>query len=298
MWGRHHEAMPVGVVDVGSNTVRLLVEVRGTPVLSERELLRLGADVERFGRISAEKLDLASRVVAGYAKDARAAGVQELEVLITSPGRQAENGTELLERLEAAADCPTRILTAVEEGRLAFVGAVGLAGPPARRTVAVVDVGGGSAQVVVGTRRDGPQWARSIDLGSQRLTSRLLGDDPPGPEAVAAAQAEVEPYAAPLEPPMPRAAYAVGGSARALKRMVGPRLGPDELAEALAILSSTPAASVAREFEIDPGRTRTLTAGAVILSALQARLDAPLKVVRGVLRDGALGELEARLLAA
>jgi exopolyphosphatase / guanosine-5'-triphosphate,3'-diphosphate pyrophosphatase len=298
MWGRHHEAMPVGVVDVGSNTVRLLVEVRGRPVLSERELLRLGADVERFGRISAEKLDEAARVVAGYARDARAAGVLELEVLITSPGRQAENGAELLARLEEAAAAPARILSAVEEGRLAFVGAIAIASPSARRSVAVVDVGGGSAQVVVGTRRDGPQWARSIDLGSQRLTSRLLGDNPAGREAVAAAQAEVAGYVEPLEPPTARSAYAVGGSARALKRMVGPRLGADELAEALRILAVTPAAEVAGTFEIDAGRTRTLTAGAVILSALQARLDTPLKVVRGGLRDGALSELEARLLAA
>jgi exopolyphosphatase/guanosine-5'-triphosphate,3'-diphosphate pyrophosphatase len=298
MWGRHDEAMPIGVVDVGSNTVRLLVEVRGEPVLSERELLRLGDDVERSGRISEEKLELATRLVTGYAADARAAGVRDLEVLITSPGRQAANGDELLERLREAADFPARILSAVEEGRLAFVGAVRIAGPPARRTVAVVDVGGGSAQVVVGTRRDGPHWAGSIDLGSQRLTSRLLTGNPPGSDAVTAAKAEAAPYVAELEPPKPRSAYAVGGSARALKRMVGPRLGSDELDEALAILSSTPAAVVAREYDLDPGRTQTLVAGAVILAALQARLETPLKVVRGGLRDGAIGELEARVLAA
>jgi exopolyphosphatase / guanosine-5'-triphosphate,3'-diphosphate pyrophosphatase len=298
MWGRHHEAMPVGVVDVGSNTVRLLVEVQGRPVLSERELLRLGDDVEKHGRISGEKLELAAEVVADYVKDARAAGVLELEILITSPGRQAENGQALLERLEQASGCPTRIVSATEEGRLAFVGAISLADPPARRRVAVVDVGGGSAQVVVGTRRDGPAWSGSIDLGSQRLTSRLLGGDPPDKSAIAAARTEAASYAEQLDPPQPRGAYAVGGSARALKRMVGARLGADELAEALKILAVTPAATVARKYDIDPGRTRTLAAGAVILAALQARLDTPLKVVRGGLRDGALSELEARLLAA
>ena len=80
--------------------------------------------------------------------------------------------------------------------------------------------------------------------------------------------------------------------------MVGARLGADELTEALEILAVTPAATVARRYDIDPGRTRTLAAGAVILAALQARLNTPLKVVRGGLRDGALSELEARLLAA
>ena len=201
MWGRHHGGVPVGVIDVGSNTVRLLVVRGGRPVLSEREMLRLGADVERDGRISDQKLAQAAEVVAGYAEDARSAGVEELEVLITSPGRQAANGDELLEVLALAARCPVRVLSSAEEGRLAFVGAVGLATPPPRRTVAVVDVGGGSAQVVVGTRRDGPSWQQSIDLGSQRLTSRLLPDEPPGEWAVRRASAEVARYLTGLVPP-------------------------------------------------------------------------------------------------
>ena len=173
----------MGVIDVGSNTVRLLVTHGARPAFSEREMLRLGADVEETGRISDLKLARAAEVVARYADDARAAKVERLEVLITSPGRQAANANDLLEGLTLAARCPVRVLSAAEEGRLAFVGAVGLATPPPRRTVAVVDVGGGSAQVVVGSRKTGPQWARSIDLGSQRLTSRLLSADPPGAPA-------------------------------------------------------------------------------------------------------------------
>ena len=173
MWRRHHEAMPVGVVDVGSNTVRLLVEVRGQPVLSERELLRLGADVEQDGRISPEKLELAAEVVAGFAADARAAGVTELEVLITSPGRQAENGGELLARLEAAAGFPARILTAVEEGRLAFVGAIALARPagaaPRGRRRRRRRLG-------AGRRRNAPRRPAVGALDRSRLTA---ADEPP-----------------------------------------------------------------------------------------------------------------------
>ena len=93
-----------------------------------------------------------------------------------------------------------------------------------------------------------------------------------------------------LTPSAAARARSSGSSVRAL--------GRDELAEARSILASTPASVVAREFAIDPGRTRTLAAGAVILSALQERLDAPLRVVRGGLRDGAISELEARALAA
>src|SRR6185437_6816202 len=176
MWGRHHGDMPVGVVDVGSNTVRLLVVRRGRAVLTEREMLRLGSDVERNGRISPVKLARTAEVVSLYVDDARALGVDQPEILITSPGRQAANGDELVETLALATGCPVRVLSAVDEGRLAFLGATEAASPPPGRRVAVVDVGGGSAQVVVGTRRDGVEWVRSIDLGSQRLTSRLLSD--------------------------------------------------------------------------------------------------------------------------
>lgn len=298
MWGRHHAGMPVGVVDVGSNTVRLLVVRDGRPMLSEREMLRLGADVERNGRISDAKLNEAAEVVRGYAEDARSAGVERLEVLVTSPGRQASNGEELLEALALATRAPARILSAAEEGRLAFVGAVGFAGPPPRRSVAVVDVGGGSAQVVVGTRREGARWQRSIDIGSQRLTSRLLSAEPPGAQAIAAARAEVAEYLAGVDPPPHRAAYAVGGSARALKRMMGSRLGGSELAEALELVAGTPPAELAKRYGIDADRTRTLAGGTVILAAFQALLDTPLKVVRGGLRDGAIAELAARRAAA
>ena len=298
MWGRHHAGMAVGVIDVGSNTVRLLVTHGVQPELSEREMLRLGADVEQSGRISDGKLAQAAEVVARYAEDARAAKVERLEILITSPGRQAENGDDLLEVLALAGRCPARILSAAEEGRLAFVGAVGLATPPPRRTVAVVDVGGGSAQVVVGTRREGPRWQHSIDLGSQRLTSRLLSGEPPGLEAVESACAEVAGYLAGVAPPSPRTAYAVGGSARALKRIVGPRLGGDELAFLLELVAATPATELGKRYGIAAERTRTIAAGTVILAAFQALLDTPLKVVRGGLRDGAVAELAARRAAA
>jgi exopolyphosphatase / guanosine-5'-triphosphate,3'-diphosphate pyrophosphatase len=286
--------MPLGVVDVGSNTVRLLVTRRGRPILSEREMLRLGADVELSGRIGEEKLARTASVVARYAEDARAAGVDNLEVLITSPGRQAANAEQLAVSIERASRCPVRILSAAEEARLGFLGAMEAISPPARRVVAVVDVGGGSAQVAVGTRRDGPQWIRSIDLGSQRLTSRLLPDDPPGRESLEAARAEVERQLESFDPPEPRTAYAIGGSARAVKRIVGASLGRQELEAALALLAATPESELVRLFEIAEERTRTVAAGAVILAALQQRLGAPLRVVRGGLRDGALVELAAR----
>jgi exopolyphosphatase/guanosine-5'-triphosphate,3'-diphosphate pyrophosphatase len=288
----------VGVIDVGSNTVRLVVADGGRQVLSQRQMLHLGADVELHGEIPEAKLEAAAQLVGSYADAAREAGATRIGVLITSPGRQAANGNALLARLSLAANCSTRVLSAVEEARLGFAGAVDVACPPSRRRVAVVDVGGGSAQVVVGTRRGGPEWLRSIDLGSQRLTSRLLQADPPGDAAIGAARAEVAGYLHDFEPPEPRLALAVGGSARALKRIVGPRLGGEELEEALTLLAGTPGAEIVERFGIAAERVGTLPAGAAILAELQGRLATPLKVVRGGVREGALLELTDRRAAA
>jgi exopolyphosphatase/guanosine-5'-triphosphate,3'-diphosphate pyrophosphatase len=110
--------------------------------------------------------------VAEYVKQARGHGARGVEVLVTSPGRQATNGDELVTRLERATHVPVRLLSAVDEARLGFAGGVAATRIPPGRSVAVVDVGGGSAQIAVGTRRDGPTWMRSIDIGSIRLTSR------------------------------------------------------------------------------------------------------------------------------
>jgi exopolyphosphatase/guanosine-5'-triphosphate,3'-diphosphate pyrophosphatase len=298
MWDRHHGDVPVGVIDVGSNTVRLKVAHDGDGLVSVREMLRLGADVEQHGRISDAKLAETVAVVRRFADLARSHGATELDILLTSPGRQAENGADLRDALARAAICEARILSSVEEGLLAFSGALSVATPPAGRLVAVVDVGGGSAQVVVGSRRDGPVWARSIDIGSQRLTSRLLGDDPPGLEALAAARAEVGRHLEDFDAPSPRLSLAVGGSARAIRRIAGSRLGPEELGRVIHLLATTTSQRLVDEHGVDPDRVRTIAAGTLILSELQQRLGTPLKVVRAGLREGALLELSERRAAA
>jgi len=122
--------VPVGVIDVGSNTVRLKVAQGTEELVSVREMLRLGAEVEEHGLIAPAKLAETSKVVRRFSDIARASGATELEVLITSPGRQAENGDELLAALARAGNCDARILTAAEEGLLAFNGALSAASSP------------------------------------------------------------------------------------------------------------------------------------------------------------------------
>jgi exopolyphosphatase/guanosine-5'-triphosphate,3'-diphosphate pyrophosphatase len=290
--------MVVGVVDVGANTVRLQVS-RGKEILvREKAMLRLGEAIERWGRIPDEKLDETAAVVARFAAEAHRHGVQRLEVLVTSPGRQAANGEELVGRLAAAAGAPARVLDATEEGRLGFLGATATTRGPSKQLIAVVDVGGGSAQIVVGTRRNGPAWARSLDIGSMRLTSRMGFSDPPGAEALATARAEVVRLLEGVVPPLPQAAIAVGGSARAIRSIVGPDLGAEELERVLDLLARLPAAKVVARYGVEPDRVPTLPAGAVILAAIRERLAVPLRVGRGGVREGALLELVSRREAA
>jgi exopolyphosphatase / guanosine-5'-triphosphate,3'-diphosphate pyrophosphatase len=298
LWGRHDDAMLVGVIDVGSNTVRLVVTRKDETVLQRRALVRLGEGIERTGSISELKLAETAHAVADFARLARKEGAERVEVLVTSPGRQAANGEDLLERLTVAARVPVRLLSAAEEGRLAFLGAVEKADAPLDRIVAVCDVGGGSAQITVGMRDSGAAWTRSIDIGSMRLTSRLLPADPPGEAAVVAARAEVARYLEPVMPPLPHTAYAVGGSARALRSLVGSDLGKEELEQAIALLTVTPTGDLIGHHDLNPDRVHTLTAGAIILAAIQERVGVPLRVARGGIREGAALEIRSQLAAA
>jgi exopolyphosphatase/guanosine-5'-triphosphate,3'-diphosphate pyrophosphatase len=299
LWRRHDEAMLVGVIDVGSNTVRLVVTRDDETVLQRRALVRLGEGIERTGSISELKLAETAHTVAEFAGLARKQGAERIEVLVTSPGRQADNGADLLERLTAAARVPlVRLLSAEEEGRLAFLGAIEKANVESDQIVAVCDVGGGSAQITVGVRDSGAAWTRSIDIGSMRLTSRLLPNDPPGEAAVVAARAEVARYLEPVMPPLPQSALAVGGSARALRSLVGAQLGADELERAIALLTHTPTSELIGDHDLNPDRVHTLTAGAIILAGIQELLGVPLRVVRGGIREGAALEVRSELAAA
>src|SRR5215510_4733200 len=125
----------VGIVDVGSNSMRLLVAkvARGNVKELERErvYLRLGDDAYRLGRISSEKLEQTGQVAERFARIARKAGSERLETIVTAPGRQAENGEELASVLAEATRASVVVLDAEEEGRLAWHGAVSrMSDPP------------------------------------------------------------------------------------------------------------------------------------------------------------------------
>jgi exopolyphosphatase/guanosine-5'-triphosphate,3'-diphosphate pyrophosphatase len=291
----------VAVIDVGSNTIRLLVAAahgqKVVPVLERRAYVGLGEDAYELGWISEAKLRLATRHVRAFAALAREQGTSQLDVLITAPGRRSSNCDDFCSAVSRAAGAPVRVLEADDEARLAYMGAVG-ALEDVPQTVAVCDVGGGSTEVVVGTAAAGPIWLRSFDIGSLMLTRSMELEDPPSKQDLDRASAELRELLDALVPPLPRLALATGGTARALRKVVGEELGAPELENALAKLTKRSAAKAAVKFDLPEARTQTLVAGTLILREIQARMPVPLLVSRAGMREGAVMSLLAELHAA
>lgn len=293
--------MPAAVVDVGSNTVRLLVgDVSGsrlTALREEKAFVGLGAEILNRGKIGRTKLDEAVAVVRRYVRIARKLSADPIEIVVTAPGRQAPNGDVLVDALARAARVPVRVLSADDEGVLAYRGATTRARLlPA--VVAVCDMGGGSTEIVVGSPPASPVWSRSVDLGSLRLTAGFLPSDPPTEAELAAARDEAALRFEGLTPPRPHTALVVGGSARGLARLVGRTLDEESLEAALRIATHRRAAKTGKVFGLDEQRARVLPGGALILREVVALLGVPLELARGGVREGVLAELLAEEAAA
>lgn len=295
------QPVKVAIIDVGSNSVRLLVASVGKRGLKQlhrdRVYVRLGDDAYSLGRISRAKLEETGEVAERFARTARKRGADRLETIVTAPGRQSSNSAELINVLSDATQASVVLLGADDEGRLAWEGAVSRMDDPPD-TVAVVDLGGGSCELAVGTTRAGPTWVRSVDAGALRVTRAFLGGDPPSRERLKRARREIPALLGQLDPPIPEAALAVGGTARAVGRIVGRRFGLEELGELEERLSNAPAARVAEPHGITNERAETLLGGTLVLAAVAERLDSELEVGRGGLREGAALALARPKLAA
>ena len=285
-----------GVIDVGTNTIRLLVSeiVDGMPmpIVTDKVLIRLGRDVDRDGRFSEETIGQAVRTLARFVGRTEEFGCDHLRVIGTSASREAENGGDFAARAKSAIGMELEIIDEDEEARLAFVGAMNALVEPWEGDVGVVDVGGGSTEIVVGSHKQGIGWSHSYRLGSGRLTDLYIEHDPPTPvELRRVRRAIEETLPAVGEVPHPQHATAVAGSASNLRRMVGPLLDLEALNRALRLLCDEPADLVGRAFGIDPERARLLPAGAMILHAVQVRLGEPLWFSKGGIREGAVLEM-------
>ncbi len=284
-------------IDIGSNTTRLLIADCDGEGLVEVHQDRVFTHVRRGlnpeDEIAAEKIAEVVAVVACQLATARALGAADVRCVATAAVRQAANRDTLLAAVRSACGLEVSVLSAEEEARLAFAGAARTLGYLPDGPLGVVDVGGGSSELVVGTAPDQVTWCASLELGSGQLADDYLRSDPPSADELAQARTRVSEVLDGVTPPPAAHVVAVGGSATSLRRIAGPRLDGAAFARVLEVLSAACAADLARRFTLDADRVRLLPAGLLILEAAAERFGVPLEVARGGLREGLLLEVSS-----
>jgi len=174
--------MRIAALDLGSNSFHLLVadvhpDGSFEPISREKDMLRLGDDVARYGLISPSLADRAVASIRRLRQLADALGAQEVLAKATSAIRTATNGSELVDRIEAETGVEVEVISGLEEARLIFAAVrSSLVLEPA--PALCVDIGGGSVEFVIGDAA-GLRWATSVPLGVGRLTAELVQSDPP-----------------------------------------------------------------------------------------------------------------------
>src|SRR4051812_30333391 len=185
----------VAAVDCGTNSVRLLIaDISGmelTELERRMEIVRLGQGVDKTGRLAPEALERTFTAMRGYAKLIEGHGVERVRVVATSATRDAANRDAFVRGVVEIFGVEPEVISGEEEARLSFTGATrDLAALRPMRPYLVVDIGGGSTEFVLGTGE--VEASRSVDIGCVRMTERHLRSDPPSPEQVAAAVADID----------------------------------------------------------------------------------------------------------
>lgn len=278
-------------IDVGSYSVHLLVAaVKGNrleEIHDESAFLGLGRAIDAeggFGLAGAQLVD----TLGTFAARAREMGALSVTVVGTDPLRRAADAAKVLAEIRATISIDAVVLSHEEEALIALLGI--RAGVPIERETVMVDVGGGSTEVLVVRPGEAPV-AVGLPLGAARLTGVHVASDPPTRGEIRALRAASANGFRAAPPAAPAAILAVGGTARSLLR-VGPRLPNRVLTarrieRALDVIAADPAIEVASQYAVRLSRAHVLAAGAAILLAAtdRYRLDR-VRVARGGLREG------------
>jgi len=277
--------MRLAAVDVGTNSTRLLVaDVEGGRVVAElaREMIitRLGKGVDRTGRFDPAALRATLDVLTAYAATCRRLGVQRRRVVATSATRDAGNRRELLDGVRALLGVEAEVLSGEEEAATAYRGATHDL-PGGGRTL-VVDIGGGSTELILGGRN--PEAVVSLDIGCVRLHERHLHTDPPTAAEVAALRDDAAAHLARVAETLdPASAERVIGVAGTITTVTAIGLGLDaydprrihrsalSAAEIAAVAEKLAAMTIAERAAIPvmaKGREDVIAAGALLLDEL------------------------------
>ena len=275
-------AVRVAVIDIGTNSTRLLIsDVEGAnaeQVERRTTVTNMGRGVDHTKLICADAVEDVCRVIADYMARYEEMGAERVMAIATSAVREAANGEAFIAELRERFDLDTRLLTGEEEAHLTYLGATAhrAEGEP----TLVFDIGGGSTELIVGTGMH-VGFHTSLQAGTIRQSERHLTSDPPDPHELEDLASEVrnlidgavaeQPAAAPAR------AIAVAGTPTSLAaidqalepydpgRVHGYRLGMRKIQRMLSKLSSLPLAERLRVPGLHPGRAPTIVAGAVIL---------------------------------
>ncbi len=287
--------MLCAAIDIGSNTTRVLVaEPAGgqlKKVMEQRAYTRINKALDRDGAIEQPKIHEVGEVVATQVRLAEELGAEVIKTVATAAIREARNTDEVVHAISEVAGVEVEVLSEKEEGRLSFIGATKALGHPVKGKIGVVDVGGGSSEVILGTVDGGVESVRSWQVGSGVLADELIECDPPSPAEIRKVRDRIEDVFAGVEIEKPVQAVAVGGSATSLRRLVGAVLEYETLERGIRVLAGDPIEDVARRFELDPLRVRILPTGVLLLEKISELLGQPLQIGKGGLREGVILDL-------
>jgi exopolyphosphatase/guanosine-5'-triphosphate,3'-diphosphate pyrophosphatase len=275
-------AVRVAVVDIGTNSTRLLIgDVEGdtvTEVERRTTVTNMGRGVDHTGLICTDAIDDVCTVVAEYKARYEEMGAERVMAIATSAVRDAVNGEAFIAELRERFDLDARLLTGEEEANLTYRGATGHR--PANGSTLVFDIGGGSTELIVGSGRQ-VGFHTSLQAGTIRQSERHLTSDPPDPHELEDLASDIRNLIerAIAEQPGARASHAiaVAGTPTSLAaidqqlepydrdRVHGYRLGMQRIQRLLSRLASLPLAERLRVPGLHPGRAPTIVTGTVIL---------------------------------
>jgi len=299
----------VAGIDCGTNSIRLLVadvddQGRLTDLDRRMEVVRLGQGVDRTGRIAPEALERTLDAARRYAAICDDLGAERVRFVATSATRDAENRGDFVAGIRDVLGVEPEVIDGSEEAALSFRGATSVLAGRHPGPFLVVDIGGGSTEVVLGTTS--VVASHSMDVGCVRLTERHLHSDPPTPAEIAAASADVVAAldAAARDVPFGRAATLVGlaGSVTTVTAHVldldeydplaidGAVLPVDEVLAASRELLTMSRAKRARLPFMHPGRVDVIGAGALVWSDVVSRVRADVGAAGGRLRTVVVSE--------
>jgi exopolyphosphatase / guanosine-5'-triphosphate,3'-diphosphate pyrophosphatase len=262
-------------IDVGSNSVHLLLTELGGEVLrDESVLLGLGAMVDIVGRIPDDGAAAAIEAISEYVDAATDEGAESITLLATEPLRRASNRSRFCESVEQALGLPLHVLSHDEEALLTVLGV--LDGEPVSEPTLVLDIGGGSSEIVLLEPGADPVIG-VIPVGSARLTAQHVEDDPPTADEVRELRAESHHLFSSLPTGRPRRGIVVGGSGTNLIRLTsaeGDEDTPDDglidtarTARAIEIVKAAPSAELVEAYGLRERRVLQMAAGASLIEA-------------------------------